>query len=153
VAPSASGGGALAAAGVFAVLISAAALILLFLRPDLYPAAAKAALFAGAIIGVVLGTLTLAWYQGVPRFTGVGVLLCGVSLLVAGLVLDLNPAEGDIAPLVSDDLTDPDATDLLRPEDDERRGLLDPDRVDPSPVDDFDEDDFAQNDFDEDDAD
>ena len=93
---SSGGGGALAVCGVIAVLLSAAALVLMFLNPELLPAVAlKATLFAGAVAGIVLGTLTLAWYLGVPRFTGVGVLVCSVALLVAGLVLEPSPVDAD----------------------------------------------------------
>ena len=82
------GGGWLATCAVLAVLSSAAALVSMFLFPGLLPPVAlKALLFGGAVVGIVLGTLSLAWYAGVPRFTGVGVLVCGVALLVAGLIL------------------------------------------------------------------
>ncbi|MFH5804922.1 STAS domain-containing protein [Alienimonas sp. DA493] len=119
---SAGGGGLLAACGVAAVLLSAAALILMFLAPELLPAVAlKAALFAGAVLGIVLGTLALAWYLGVPRFTGVGVLLCSVALLVAGLVLepnrglDLNADADGSADLVVPDAAPPGEPDPADP--------------------------------------
>ncbi|NNJ26424.1 STAS domain-containing protein [Alienimonas chondri] len=111
-----SGGGWLAICGVLAVLLSAAALILMFLDPDLLPAVAlKAALFSGAVAGIVLGTLSLAWYLGVPRFTGVGVLLCSVALLVAGLVLEPKPADAAVDPQnEADDLDAANLSDELR---------------------------------------
>ncbi|QDT16900.1 STAS domain-containing protein [Alienimonas californiensis] len=116
-AAAAGGGGLLAACGVGAVLLSAAALILMFLAPDLLPALAlKATLFAGAVIGIVLGTLTLAWYLGVPRFTGVGVLLCSVALLIAGLVLEPNRLPADDGPNDSADLVVPDAEPSTAPQ-------------------------------------
>ncbi len=107
----------LAACGVAAVLVSAAALILMFLEVDLLPPIAlKAGLFAGAVAGIVLGTLALAWYLGVPRFTGVGVLVCSVVLLVAGLVLEPKPA-ADVGPApptpsLSNDLDGPEPVPL-----------------------------------------
>ena len=83
------------------MLASVAGLILLYVAPDVLPeTAVKALLFGGAFAGTILGTLTLAWYVGVPRLVGVAVLVCSVALGVAGLVLtgdaDVDPPDADL---------------------------------------------------------
>ncbi|MEM9702986.1 MAG: STAS domain-containing protein, partial [Planctomycetota bacterium] len=122
------GGGWLAIFGVLAVIVSAAALILMFVgSPDMIQAVAlKVALFAGAVAGIVLGSLSLAWYLGVPRFTGVGVLICSIALLIAGLVLEPEPFPADVDPHNDSADLDPPAAEEPAPDADPAGSADDP---------------------------